>query len=185
MEVNNKVKGGAFALVLAAAISIGPAINYFEPAPADTVKPVVTAYWDSLGNVWTICKGHTKDVHRGDTATQAQCDRYSLQDRIVAAQTVHRCLPMLTDPDQLGGLTDAAFNLGSGVVCSSTLRRDAEAGDYWGMCMQLTDATGADGMPDGWTKANGVRLKGLVLRRIYDRDWCLGHKHPLPTDISP
>ena len=92
------------------------------------------------------------------------------------------CLPMLTNRDHIESLTEAAFNLGPSVVCGSTLQRNAQRGDYFGMCTQLTDATGADGWPDGWTKASGKRQKGLVKRRIYDRDWCLGHKHKLPTD---
>lgn len=171
-----KITGGVAALVLAAAVAIGPVVHYFEPAPLRS--GVSVAYWDAHGKVWTICDGHTRGVKEGDTATQEQCAEFSLQDRIEAAKTVHTCLPMLTDPNHLGALADAVYNLGSAVVCGSTLQRKAMAGDYFGMCMQLTDATGKDGWPDGWTKAGGQRLKGLVLRRIYDRDWCLGHRHP-------
>lgn len=174
-----KVGGAAGALVLAAALAIGPVVNYFEPAPP-TPAGLSVAYKDmnSRAQPWTICDGHTgPEVHEGDTATPAQCKQFSLQDRLVASQTVHNCLPWVRNPDQMAALADAAYNLGPAVVCGSTLQAKAKAGDYWGMCTQLTDAKTAAGMPDGWTHGNGKRLKGLVLRRIYDRDWCLGHKH--------
>ncbi|MEO7067448.1 MAG: glycoside hydrolase family protein [Rhodanobacter sp.] len=176
MRTKTKITAGVSAAVLAAAAAIGPVTHYFEPA-APTPTGMSVAYFDTLGRVWTICDGHTRDVKAGDIATPAQCAAFSSADRIIAAQTVEDCLPMLTDPNHLGGLSDAAFNLGPKVVCASTLRRKAEAGDYFGMCTQLTDAAGSDGMPNGWTTAGGPRIKGLVLRRIYDRDWCLGHKH--------
>ncbi|MEO5811536.1 MAG: glycoside hydrolase family protein [Rhodanobacter sp.] len=169
------VTGAVSGAVLAAAIAIGPVVHHFEPAPLQ--QGVSVAYFDTSGKVWTICDGHTRGVKAGDKATPAQCDAFSLDDRIEAALTVERCLPMLTNPDHIGALADAAFNVGPKVVCGSTLQRKAQVGDYFGMCTQLTDATGADGWPDGWTKGGGKRMKGLVIRRIYDRDWCLGHKH--------
>jgi lysozyme len=179
-STRTKVGGVVGALALAAAIAAGPVVRYFEPAPPNA-SGLSVAYRDnnSSSHPMTICDGHTgSDVHWGDTATPTQCAAFSLQDRIRAAQTVLRCLPQLTNPDHIGALTDAVYNLGSGVVCgSSTLRRHALASDYFGMCTQLTDATGSDGWPDGWTHGSGKRLKGLVLRRIYDRDWCLGHQH--------
>lgn len=174
-STRTKVTGGVAALILGAAVAIGPVVHHFEPAP--TQAGLSVAYWDAFGKVWTICDGHTRGVKEGDQATPEQCAAFSLQDRLVAAQTVHRCLPMLTNPDHLGALADAVYNLGPAVVCGSTLQDRALVGDYYGMCMQLTDAKGRDGWPDGWTRAGGQRLKGLVLRRIYDRDWCLGHKH--------
>jgi lysozyme len=179
-STRTKVGSLVGAIALAAAIAVGPVVRHFEPAPA-TAAGLSVAYRDSnsSSHPLTICDGHTgSDVHLGDTATPAQCEAFSLQDRIRAAQTVIRCLPHLTNPDHTGALTDAVYNLGPAVVCgSSTLRRHALAGDYFSMCTQLTDATDADGWPDGWTKGNGKRLKGLVIRRIYDRDWCLGHQH--------
>lgn len=169
------VTGGVSAAVLAAAIAIGPVTHYFEPAPLRA--GISVAYFDKLGKVVTICDGHTRGVRMGDRATPAQCAAFSLADRVEAAATVAKCVPMVSVPDQMGALADATFNVGPGVVCGSTLQRKARDGDYFGMCTQLTDATGADGWPNGWTRANGQRVKGLVVRRIYDRDWCLGHQH--------
>lgn len=167
--------GGLAGVMLLAAVSIGPVTRYFEPAPLQ--KGVSTAYYDQFGKIWTICDGHTRGVKAGDVATPAQCEDFSMADRVIAVQTVARCLPSLTDHDRLASMADAVYNLGPAVACGSTLQRLERARDYYGMCMQLTDATGKNGWPDGWTKAGGQRLKGLVLRRIYDRDWCLKHKH--------
>ena len=169
-----KVTGGVTGMLLLAAISVGPVTHYFEPAPLKA--SISVAYYDQYGKVWTICDGHTKGVKQGETATPDQCASFSLDDRLDAAQTVNRCLPTLTG-DRLGALTDAVFNLGPAVACGSKLQHFEQQREYYAMCMQLTDATGKDGWPDGWTKAGGQRLKGLVLRRIYDRDWCLSHRH--------
>ena len=175
MKTKAKITAGISAAVLAAAVAIGPVVRHFEPAPL--VQGLSVAYYDTAGKVWTICDGHTRGVKPGDKATPAQCDAFSLDDRIEAALTVERCLPMLTNADHMGSLSDAVFNLGPKVVCGSTLQRRAREGDFFSMCTQLTDATDAAGWPDGWTKGGGQRMKGLVIRRIYDRDWCLGHKH--------
>jgi len=182
-----KVIGGVTASVLAAAIAIIPAIQYFEPAPVNSAGLSV-AYRDKIGKgqPWTICAGVTgPNIHAGMTATPEQCAKLEEPKRIEAAQAVHECVPEISDnPDMRDSLTDAAFNLGRAVVCGSTLQKMVKRGQYFEACMQLTDATGADGWPDGWTKASGKRQKGLVIRRIYDRNWCLGHKTKLPTDIT-
>ena len=174
-----KTSKGILALIASTAVvaAVVPVVNYFEPAPL--IGGVSVAYQDSHSRTspWTICDGHTRGVGRGDTATPEQCAEYAAADITDAATLVLQCIPNLTDRDQIHALTDVAYNLGSKVVCGSTLQRKGLSGDWFGMCMQLTDAQGADGMPNGWTLGGGVRLKGLVLRRIYDRDWCLGHQH--------
>lgn len=175
-----KVTGGIAASVVAAAMAIVPVIHYFEPAPLNAAGLSV-AYRDMIGkgHPWTICSGVTgPNIHEGMTATPAECEKLEQPKRIEAAQAVHQCVPEIVHiPDMRDSLTDAAFNLGRAVVCGSTLQKKIKRGDYFFACMQLTDATGSDGWPDGWTRASGERQKGLVLRRIYDRDWCLGHKH--------
>lgn len=135
------------------------------------------AYRDS-GGVWTVCTGHTAGVKAGDVATDAQCAAWLKQDMADAAAAVDRCITAPLTVNARAALIDAAFNLGQAVVCGSTLQRLANAGDLIGACRQLTDAQGSDGMPFGWSRDNGEPVRGLMLRRIADRNLCMRGLRP-------
>lgn len=68
--------------------------------------------------------------------------------------------PGATTPQQVAALTDFAFNLGTGNLRSSTLRRKVNAG--------LWDEVPAQLMR--WNKAGGRVLRGLVRRRQAEVD---------------
>ena len=75
--------------------------------------------------------------------------------RTVYLPAVVKLCPGLDSPARLAALIDFAFNLGSGNLKSSTLRRRVNAGDW-------------DDVPDElrkWNKAGGLVLRGLTLRR--------------------
>ncbi|QUG76370.1 glycoside hydrolase family protein [Erwinia sp. E602] len=71
------------------------------------------------------------------------------------------------------GMTDGAFNLGctglawytdkQGKKVRTTLWRNAQAGNWTGVCERLTD----------FVNAGGRKLAGLVNRRAEFREWCL------------
>lgn len=154
---------GAGAAAIAAAMTL------------DWEGSVNRAYFDSDGNVWTICAGHTAGVKPGDVATDAQCEAYQQQDQAAATAAVKRCIHVpLTDPAR-AAFIDAAFNLGPSIVCSSTLQRKANAGDITGACLELTDALDARGNRTGWVHAGGKELPGLRNRRVDERNACLGY----------
>lgn len=121
-----------------------------------------TAYQDSVG-VLTICQGHTKGVHAGDTATDKQCEAYLKSDMAEAYSYVNRCIDATVSIKTAAAFTDAAYNLGPAVVCGSTLQRKANAGDIRGACNELPR----------WIYAGGKKLKGLVKRRASERELCL------------
>lgn len=133
-----------------------------------------TAYRD-VGGVWTICDGHTRGVHEGDTATDAQCKAYLADDMRIADETVSRCYPTPPSNAVKAALNDLAFNEGPGKrgvkdgVCVlksgrwPTIRTRAHAGDWRGVCNGLM----------AWDKADGKVLPGLVKRRAAERDLCL------------
>jgi lysozyme len=66
-----------------------------------------------------------------------------------------RLCPNIDSPERLGAITDFAFNLGSGNLRASTLRKKILAGDWAAVPGQLRK----------WVRANGKILRGLVLRR--------------------
>lgn len=154
---------GAGATVIAAAMTM------------DWEGTVHRAYFDKFGQVWTICTGHTAGVKPGDVATDEQCQAYLQQDQAAARAAVQRCITApLTEP-QRAAFIDAAFNLGPGVMCDSTLRSKANSGDVIGACLQLTDALDKHGNRTGWSYAHGQFVQGLHNRRIDERNACLGY----------
>ena len=125
---------------------------------------VYRAYPDPAthGVPWGICNGHTSGVHRGDTATQAQCDAYLRQDLAVAQAAVHRCIVVPLNANQEAALTDATLNLGPSVVCGSSVQAAANARNYPGMCANLAR----------YIYASKRVMRGLISRRVDDIELC-------------
>ena len=88
------------------------------------------------------------------TRAQAQ----SLLERLVRTRympATMRLCPNIDTPERLGAITDFAFNLGSGSLRSSSLRKRILAGDWAAVPGELRK----------WTRGGGRILRGLVLRR--------------------
>lgn len=68
---------------------------------------------------------------------------------------VIRLCPTIDSPERLGAITDFAFNLGSGNLRSSNLRKKILANDWVAVPAELRK----------WTRGGGRILRGLVLRR--------------------
>lgn len=81
-----------------------------------------------------------------------------LLERLLCTQyipaTIKLC-PTIDSPERLGAITDFVYNLGSGNLRASTLRRKILAGDWGAVPAQLRK----------WTRAGGKILRGLALRR--------------------
>ena len=75
--------------------------------------------------------------------------------RRVYLPAVLKLCPGVTDPGRLAALIDFTFNLGSGNLKASALRRKVNAGDWDAVPAELRK----------WVRANGRTLRGLVLRR--------------------
>ena len=113
-----------------------------------------TAYQDSVG-VWTIGYGHTGDVVKGQTITDAEVERLLAADVAVAEKVVNAQNLTLTQ-NQFDALVDFVFNLGSGNFQKSTLLKKIKA--------DPNDPTIYDEFLR-WVYAGGVKLLGLVRRR--------------------
>lgn len=111
--------------------------------------------------VWTIGYGETLGVKEGDVWTQEYADQ---RLRIRAGQfllaVLKRCPQLhLEPPERWVACTDLAYNIGVGAfgassVCRKTKRREFDSAAESFLL---------------WTKGGGRVLKGLVIRRQYDR----------------
>ncbi len=120
------------------------------------------AYQDIVG-VWTICYGETRGVRPGDTATPAECEAQLAKAVGEYERAIRPCLPTtLPDPTR-AAFVSAAYNIGTGAFCGSSMSRRAKAGDLRGACEALLM----------WNKAGGRVVKGLVNRRAAERALCL------------
>ena len=156
MGIGKRGIGGAAA---AAVLIAGTLVAKYEPAP-NVHKP----YWDPYGKVWTVCQGHTGNVDPHKTYTDAQCRAFKKADIDAAKAIVDKCLPMPKLPQIEGALIDATYNIGSAVVCGSTLQRKALSNDWPGACAELSR----------WDHSGGRVLRGLTRRRTDDRAVCEG-----------
>ncbi|MBL3571842.1 lysozyme [Rhodovulum visakhapatnamense] len=145
-------KGGAAAAVIAAAVAL--------IAPWEGLR---TASYQDIVGVWTICYGETHGIGPGQTATPEEC-RGQLAARVAQFEAeIRPCLPEVLPVETRAALVSAAYNIGSGAFCRSSMSRRALAGDLPGACDALTM----------WVKAGGRTVPGLVNRRNAERALCL------------
>lgn len=113
--------------------------------------------------VWTCGWGSTgPDVVPGRPWTQEYADNRLDIDAAKFAKATRVLCPFL-DGDQLCAIADFAYNLGTGRLKASTLRRKLNDGDIDGAADELRK----------WVYGGGRRLPGLVMRREAERDLLL------------
>jgi lysozyme len=92
--------------------------------------PVLKAYWDALGKVWTIGYGSTgPDIHEGLVWTPEQCEARLLRDVQNACLHVNHLVTTPLNQNQFDALVDFAYNVGCGAFASSTLLKDVNEGN--------------------------------------------------------
>jgi lysozyme len=146
---------------------VGLALAIILPITARFEGRPLTAYADP-GVGWalpTICYGHTKGVHRGDTATPEQCEAWLREDMQDAMAYVLTVTTVQLSADELAAYGDFVFNTGHAKFASSTMLRKLNAGDHAGACAELSR----------WVFAGGKEMPGLVNRRATVRAIC---EHP-------
>ncbi len=146
------------ARTISAAAAIAVATVFIMPWEGRELR----AYRDIVG-VPTICYGETRGVKMGDTATPAECET-QLAKAVAEFETAIRpCLPATLPHQTRAAFISAAYNIGAGAFCSSSMSRKAKAGDLIGACQSLLL----------WNKAGGKEVRGLTRRRAAERDLCL------------
>lgn len=120
------------------------------------------AYRDIVG-VWTICYGETLGVEPGDVATKVECDVQFAKRLQQFRDNIDACMTVTPPVEVEVAVVDLAYNVGERAVCTSTLMRKLNAGDYRGACDQLLV----------WVRAGGRVVQGLVNRRRAFHALCL------------
>ena len=123
----------------------------------------LTAYKCPAG-VWTIGVGHTKGVKQGQTITEAQAMSLLKGDLLPCENYVNN-LGVCKTQGQFDALVDFAFNLGTAALGRSTLLKYIRAKKP----EQYIREEFAK-----WVNSNGMRLKGLVIRRQWEADRYFG-----------
>ncbi len=73
----------------------------------------LTAYWDMIGQVWTIGYGHTKGVTKNMTCDQAQADKWLAEDVAWAVTNVKDFVNVVLNQNQFAALISFEFNTGA------------------------------------------------------------------------
>ncbi len=126
-----------------------------------------TTYKDPVG-ILTYCTGATENAVWGKTYTTEECRAQLDKDLSEAAEGVMACIKVPLNVGQRVAYVDAAYNIGVGAFCGSSMARATNAGH---------DASGCDALVM-WNKAGGKVLPGLTKRRAIEREYCLGTRKP-------
>lgn len=111
--------------------------------------------------VWTIGYGETSGVKEGDVWTQEEADaRLRSRAGQILVAVLKRCPRLhLEPPERLIACADLSYNIGIGAFGASSVCRRTNRGEF---------AAAAESFML-WNKAGGRVLKGLTMRRQYER----------------
>lgn len=151
------MRNGKFAAAVAAMVAIGIAL----PVIKQWEGRILTPYRDIVG-VLTWCDGETRGKPK-PRYTNAECDRMTELAAVEFEAAIRPCLPVELPPKVRASFISAAYNIGSGAFCGSSMSRRALAGDLRGACDALML----------WTRAGGREVRGLVKRRAAERKLCM------------
>ncbi|MBR9765842.1 MAG: lysozyme [Rhodobacteraceae bacterium] len=112
-------------------------------------------------------RGKAAGVKMGDTATPEECREMFLAEVVAFETRIRPCLPAQLPDQTRAAFVSAAYNIGAGAFCGSSMSRRAQAGDLAGACDALLM----------WNKArvDGVLqvVRGLDRQRAAERTLCL------------
>lgn len=164
--------------VIAAAALVAMLVHYgVSPDSAqDTAQQAITtveqyegyvpeAYQDPVG-IWTRCYGDTTHVTPGAKYSAEECAK-SLNDHFIETSApVMRCVPDLAkqNPKVIVAMLDMAYNIGPTAFCRSSVASYANAGEWAAACKRISEI---------YKTAQGVPLRGLVVRRTAESEMCL------------
>ena len=114
------------------------------------------------GAIWGMDDTRVKEDHPDINKDQA--DYLLRRDVKKSEMAVLRHIRVPLEDGQFNALCSFVFNLGSGALQSSTLRRKINRGDYIGAANEFPR----------WVFAGGRKLKGLIRRREHERLMFIG-----------
>lgn len=148
-----RAKAGAAGIAAAIAIAVG----VIQPWEGRSLVP----YHDIVG-VLTWCDGETKGKPK-PVYTDAECDLITEREVARYEADIRPCLPADLPPKTRAAFISAAYNIGAGAFCRSSMSRLAKAGNLRGACDALRL----------WNRAGGREVRGLTNRRAAERRLCL------------
>lgn len=118
----------------------------------------LSAYRDGVG-IWTIGYGTTQDVHPGMVITMAQAGE-RLRHAVTQVESfITAVVTPAIDQDMFDALVSFTYNVGQGNLRKSSVLRLINIGDFH---------SAADAFLL-WTKAGGIVVNGLAIRRAMER----------------
>ena len=109
----------------------------------------------------TIGYGHVVRSNESfNEISEQEAEELLRRDLYKYEKAVLRFISVPLDDNQFDALISFTYNLGSGALQRSTLRAKLNRGDYEGAANEFSK----------WCMANGRKLKGLLLRRIKERE---------------
>jgi lysozyme len=87
--------------------------------------------------VWTIGYGHTRGVRQGQTVNKDEAEALLIQCLAEAAEDVERLISAPLNENQFAALVSFTFNVGTGNLQASTLRRKLNIGNYGDVPFEL------------------------------------------------
>ena len=123
-----------------------------EPYFCSAMVPTI-----GFGSTWSF-NGSRVTLHH-PPITKDEAEELLLREIRNSEKAVDRLIKVELNENEHSALQSFVYNLGSGRLQSSTLRRKINRGDFEGA---------ADEFPK-WRRAGGKILKGLVLRRAAER----------------
>lgn len=130
---------------------------------------LVYAYHDPVGYP-TIGYGHLlsrkryEDLKRFKPIEREVAEALLQKDIEKAGLAVSRLLKTEVDVNQFSALTDFAFNVGAGNLQISTLLKKVNRRDFEGAALEFPK----------WIYSNGIKLRGLLRRRLAEQKMFLG-----------
>jgi lysozyme len=145
-----------------AALSVNSALDRWE---GNKLVP----YYDVV-KIATNCRGNTKNVDMRRKYTAEECAIINEAQAVAHTTPVIKATPLLTTPtktqvshpNQLAAAISFAYNVGTGAYATSSIDRYFDQGYWYTACDSLLL----------WNKAGGKVVKGLTLRRQWERDLC-------------
>ena len=119
-------------------------------------------YPDIVG-IPTICYGETKNVHKGDVATKAECDEKLAKRLAEFNDGVNSCVKVDLPDTRRVALVSLSYNIGTSAFCKSSVVRLSNQGDIKGGCSAILK----------WDMAGGKHVPGLAKRRQGEYELCL------------
>jgi lysozyme len=98
--------------------------------------------------------------HKYPVIDHETAEEWLKQDMMKAVRATLRLCPGATSNEQIAALADFTFNCGSGNLEISGLRRKVNRGDFDGASDEFLK----------WVFARGIKLPGLVRRRVAERE---------------